>query len=237
MVLMNIDSYAYDWWRYADGFVDLYDVQTLFRRASILFRDLTVERDSVEFFVLDGLYQDSLAITREVTPVQQEALVLAEEADTLGITPATYIAQRRGQTVQSALRLLKRATMNALIVRVQYESSDGMVQYDDSTTIYNNDSRNIAINKTELGRIKRGLKYACPCQGYNPSCDGWTTGQWGICYSCSKLYGATKEDRLPRYDWVQKLVELTLAQSYKDAERIYFERHYMVNQDVSELPI
>lgn len=70
----------------------------------------------VQRTVLMDMFRASLrAYAQRGTLAQLEALLLAREAKQLGITPSMHIADRRHQTPQSALRLLKRAEKSIMV--------------------------------------------------------------------------------------------------------------------------
>lgn len=222
-----------EWYESPEAWVEGEDIKRLGKWAFLALRDLIVKRKS-ELTSFEHLFQSALNNKVSLTRRQQKAMEYADEAIRLGLTETTYVAQKLGINRHSAFKLLNRA--HDRMIFITYQSNIKMETFHDSTGIYSDTPPKIELDNDEIFRIQAGLKYDCPCSGLNPKCKGTANGRFGLCYPCSKTYGANKEERLMNgYEWVQAMVADIKAQAYKDAEKILFERQHMINLDISDI--
>ena len=216
------------WWLDTLKWVDAGDIEKMGIGVLQTLRDLVVSRPT-EYGRFVSLFRKSLKRKVKLTTRQQEAWVLAQEADLKGITRTRYISDQLGIHRQSAWELLKRAEDRLIVI--EFQKDQKILTYGVSVPIYGDSGRKIQLPAREV-KQRREKIVVCPTKAYNDHCAGVASSRFGICHSCSEIWGKTQADRPP---WVQFLIRDNERMRYADAKDRLFDEKYGIDDDISEL--
>jgi len=222
------------WYDSPEHWVDGTDIDKMGRRAVEVLRDLIVNRHT-EYNRFKYLFLRSLKNGIHLTRRQQQAIDLAIEARTLGITESTYIAEKLGIHRTNAYQLLRRADERMYFITYQNEIK--IATFDDSMAIHSehNTRTTIDIPNDDIDNVVSGRYVDCPTKPYVDECQGRAPARFGLCRTCYETYNNKKwyPDGMP--EWVKELANSVRREARQEAREYLFRQRYGVDIDISDI--